>query len=35
VRNILTGNPEGKIPVEECRHRWKNNIQIDLKEIGC
>jgi hypothetical protein len=32
---ILVGNAEGKIPLEGCRHTWKDNIRMDLKEIGC
>jgi hypothetical protein len=26
---------EGKRPFVRPRHRWKNTIKIDLKEIGC
>jgi hypothetical protein len=28
------GNPEGKRPVGRPRHRWVNNIKMDLREIG-
>jgi hypothetical protein len=28
------GISEGNEPLEECRHRWKSNIKMDLKEIG-
>jgi len=31
---ILTDKPTEKIPLERPRHRWKNNIRMDLKEIG-
>ena len=31
---ILTGYPTGKRPLGRPRRRWKNNIRIDLKEIG-
>ena len=31
---ILTGNPTGKRPLESPRHRWEDNIIMDLKEIG-
>ena len=31
---ILTGKPTEKRPVARSRDRWKENIRIDLKEIG-
>jgi hypothetical protein len=31
---ILMGKPEGKRPLGRPRHRWVDNIQIDLREIG-
>ena len=31
---ILTGTPEGKRPFGRPRHRWEDNIRMDLKEIG-
>jgi hypothetical protein len=31
---ILFGRPEGKRPLERTRRGWKNNIKMDLKEIG-
>jgi hypothetical protein len=32
---ILVGRPEGKRPLGRPRHRWVNNIKIDLRrEIG-
>jgi hypothetical protein len=30
----LVGKLDGKIQVEGPRHRWENNIRIDLREIG-
>jgi hypothetical protein len=30
----LVGKPEGKKPVRKPRHRWVDNIKIDLREIG-
>ena len=30
---ILTSTPAGKRPLGRPRHRWKDNIRIDLKEI--
>ena len=31
---ILTGTPTGKRPLGRPRHRWEDNIRMDLKEIG-
>ena len=31
---ISTGKPTGKRPLGRPRHRWKDNIKMDLKEIG-
>jgi hypothetical protein len=31
----LVGKPKEKKPLERPRHRWKYNIKIHLKEIGC
>ena len=31
---ILTGKPTGKRPLGRPRHRWEENIRMDLKEIG-
>jgi hypothetical protein len=33
VYRVLVGRPEGKSPLERPRHRWEDNIQMDLKEI--
>ena len=30
---ILTGKPTGKRPLGRPRHRWEDNIRIDLEEI--
>ena len=32
---ILVGKPEGKRPLGRPRHRWEDNIKMDLKEVGC
>jgi hypothetical protein len=32
--NILVGKPEGKRPLGRPRHRWEDNIKMDLGEIG-
>ena len=31
---ILLGSPEGKRRLGRPRHRWEDNIKIDLKEVG-
>jgi hypothetical protein len=31
---VLVGRPEGKRPLGRPRHRWENNIKMDLREIG-
>ena len=31
---ILTGKPIAKRPLGRPRHRWEDNIRIDLEEIG-
>jgi hypothetical protein len=30
----VNGKPEGKRPLGRPRHRWVNNIKMDLREIG-
>jgi hypothetical protein len=27
--------PEGKRPLGRLRHRWEDNIKMDLQEMGC
>jgi hypothetical protein len=34
AHNILVGRPEGRRPLGRTRHRWEDNILIDLREIG-
>jgi hypothetical protein len=34
VYSILVGRPEGKRPLERLRHRWEDNIKMDLREVG-
>ena len=29
------GKPEGKRPLRIPRHRWEENIKMDLQELGC
>jgi hypothetical protein len=30
----LVGKPEGKRPLGRPRHRWEDNIKMDLQEVG-
>jgi hypothetical protein len=32
--NILVEKPEGKRPFGRHRHRWEDDIRMDLREIG-
>jgi hypothetical protein len=34
AQRILVGKPEGKRPLGRSRHRWEDNIKMDLREIG-
>jgi hypothetical protein len=34
VYRALVGKPEGKIRLGRPRHRWKDNIKMDLREVG-
>ena len=34
VYRVLVGKPEGKRPLGRPRHRWENNIRMDLQEVG-
>jgi hypothetical protein len=34
VYRLLVGKPEGKRPLGRPRRRWRDNIKIDLLEIG-
>jgi hypothetical protein len=31
---ILVGKPEGKRPLKRPRHRWEDNVKMDLREKG-
>jgi len=31
----LLGKPEGKKPLGRPRRRWKDNMKMDLQEVGC
>ena len=32
---VLVGKSERKIPLGIPRHRWEDNIKMDLQEVGC
>jgi hypothetical protein len=32
---ILVGKPEGRRPLGRPRHRWEDNIRMDIRGIGC
>jgi len=32
VYRVLVGKPEGKRPLGRPRHRWENNIKMDLQD---
>jgi hypothetical protein len=32
---VLLRNSERKRPLERPRHRWEDNIKMDLQEVGC
>jgi len=34
VCRVLVGKPEGKRPLGTPRHRWEDNIKMDLQEVG-
>jgi hypothetical protein len=31
---VLVGKPEGKRPLGRPRHRWEDNINMDLQKVG-
>jgi hypothetical protein len=34
VHRVLVGKPEGKRPLGTPRHRWEDNIKMNLQEVG-
>ena len=34
VHKVLVGKPEGKSPLGRPRHRWEDNINMDIQEVG-
>ena len=35
VYRVLVGKPEGTRQLGRSRRRWKDNINMDLQEVGC
>jgi len=35
VYRVLVGKPEGRAPLATPRHRWEDNIKMDLQDVGC
>jgi len=35
VCRVLVGKPEGKRPFGRPKHRWEDNIKIDIQGVGC
>ena len=35
VYRVLLVKPEGKRPLGRPRHRWEDNIKMDMQEVGC
>ena len=35
VYRVLVGKPGGRRPPGRPRHRWEDNIRMDLREMGC
>jgi hypothetical protein len=35
VYRVLVGKPGGKKPLGRSRCRWKDNIKMDIREVGC
>jgi hypothetical protein len=34
MHRVLVGKPEENWPVGRPRHRWENNIKMDLQDVG-
>jgi hypothetical protein len=35
VCRVLVGKPEGKRPLGRPRHKWEDNVKMNLREVGC
>jgi hypothetical protein len=34
VYTVFVGKPEGKRPLQRHKHRWEDNMKMDLQEVG-
>jgi len=35
IYKFLAGKPEEKRPLGKPRHRWEDNVKMDLQVVGC
>ena len=35
IYRVMVGEPDGKRPLGRPRRRWKDNIIMDVQEVGC
>ena len=35
IYRVLLGKPEGNRPIRRLRHRWEDNIKVNLQAVGC
>jgi hypothetical protein len=35
IYRVLVGKPNVKGPLQIPRHRWEDNVKLDLQEVGC
>jgi hypothetical protein len=35
IYRVVVEKPWGKRPLRRPRHRWEDNIKMDLQEVGC
>jgi len=35
VYRVWVGKPDRKRPLRRSRHRWEDNIKMELQEVGC
>jgi len=35
IYRVLVGKTEGKRPLWRRRHKWEDNIKMDIQEVGC
>jgi len=35
IYSVLVGKPERKRPLGIPKHRWEDNIKMNLQEVGC